>query len=58
MRCSTTDGFHGRSNNTSRRQNSKLRPSPPHSVDTSRLGPSISRNLATSVSRLADVSSS
>ena len=43
MRCSTTDGFHGRSNSTSRRQNSKLRPSPPHSVDTSRLGPSTSR---------------
>ena len=29
MRCSTTDGFHGRSNSTRRRQNSKLRPSPP-----------------------------
>ena len=39
IRCSTTDGFHGRSNSTSRRQNSKLRPSPPASVETSRLGP-------------------
>ena len=53
MRCSTTDGFQGRSNSTRRRQNSKLRPSPPHSVDTSRLGPSASRNRATSVSRRA-----
>ena len=53
MRCSTSDGFHGRSNSTRRRQNSKLRPSPPHSVDTSRLGPSGSRNRATSVSRRA-----
>ena len=48
MRCSTTDGFHGRSNSTRRRQNSKLRPSPPHSVETSRLGPPASRKRATS----------
>ena len=39
--------FPGRSNSIRRRQNSKLRPSPPHSVDTSRLGPSGSRNRAT-----------
>ena len=53
-RCSTTSGLHGRSNSTRRRQNSKLRPSPPHSVETSRLGPSGSRNCATSMSRRAD----
>ena len=39
MRCSTTSGLQGRSNSTRRRQNSKLRPSPPHSVETRRLGP-------------------
>ncbi len=53
MRCSATSGFHGRSKSTMRRQNSKLRPSPPHSVETSRLGPSASRNCATSMSRRA-----
>ena len=53
MRCSTVAGFHGRSKSTSRRQNSKLRPSPPASVDTSRLGPSGLRKSATSVSRRA-----
>ena len=39
-RCSATSGLHGRSKRTRRRQNSKLRPSPPHSVETRRLGPS------------------
>ena len=58
IRCSTIEGFQGRSNSTRRRQNSKLRPSPPHSVDTSRLGPAASRNRATSVSRRAGGSSS
>ena len=33
-------GFQGRSKSTSRWQNSKLRPSPPHSVEISRDGPS------------------
>ena len=53
MRCSTVAGFHGRSKSTSRLQNSKLRPSPPASVDTNRLGPSGLRKSATSVSRRA-----
>ena len=58
MRCSATSGLHGRSKRTRRRQNSKLRPSPPHSVETRRLGPSGSRNWATSMSRRAEDSSS
>ena len=51
MRCSTVIGFHGRSNSTRRVQNSKLRPSPPHSVETSIDGPPGRRNWATSISR-------
>ena len=58
MRCSTTSGLQGRSNRTRRWQNSKLRPSPPHSVETRRLGPSGSRNWATSMSRRAEDSAS
>ena len=51
-------GFHGRSNSTRRRQNSKLRPSPPASVETRRLGPPGSRKRATSRSRRDGGSSS
>ena len=58
MRCSATSGLQGRSNRTMRRQNSKFRPSPPHSVETRRLGPPDSRNWATSMSRRAEDSSS
>ncbi len=58
MRCSTTSGLQGRSNSTRRRQNSKLRPSPPHSVETRRLGPPARRNWATSMSRRAEDSPS
>ncbi len=57
-RCSATSGLHGRSKSTRRRQNSKLRPSPPHSVDTRRLGPPGRRNWATSMSRRAEDSAS
>ena len=57
-RCSATSGLHGRSKRTRRWQNSKLRPSPPHSVETRRLGPSGSRNWATSMSRRAEDSAS
>ena len=39
MRCSTSAGSRGRSKRTSRRQNSKLRPSPPHSVEIEQGGP-------------------
>ena len=58
MRCSATSGLQGRSNSTMRRQNSKFRPSPPHSVETRRLGPPDRRNWATSMSRRAEDSSS
>jgi hypothetical protein len=58
MRCSTTAGFQGRSKSTSRRQNSKFRPSPPASVETRMEGPSGRRNWATSMSRRSVVRSS
>ena len=58
MRCSTAAGSVGRSKRTSRRQNSKLRPSPPASVETRIDGPSARRNSATSTSPRSGVSSS
>ena len=58
MRCSTTDGFHGRSNSTRRRQNSKLRPSPPLRSRPAGSAHRRSRKRATSVSRRAGDSSS